>query len=190
VGSRGIRYLLVSRSAFGANDFYDNPDAWGIQHVKDSADARLYRLKANHDETRPTNTAKAAPDTAPPGDYDDFDARIRLRAAWTRDRQFPDADRHTLTYSNVPGAMASLRFSGDAITYVYTRAYNRGIAEVLVDGLVHDRLDLYSANTVWKSRARYDRLGPGTHVFQIYVTGQRNSRASDCFVDVDALVVE
>jgi hypothetical protein len=86
--------------------------------------------------------------------------------------------------------VASLQFSGKAVTYIYTRAHNRGTAEVLVDGLVKDRLDLYSADTVWKSSARYDSLGPGTHVLQIRVTGQRNPRASDCFVDLDALVVE
>jgi hypothetical protein len=113
-----------------------------------------------------------------------------LRAAWTRDSQFQDAYHHTLTYSNIPGASVSLASTGNAITYVYTRARNRGIAEVLVDGLLKDRVDLYAPDTAWASRTRYDSLGPGTHVIQIRVTGEKNPRASDCFVDLDALIVE
>jgi hypothetical protein len=126
----------------------------------------------------------------PPGVYDDPDPQISLRAAWTTDTQFLEADRHTLTYSNIPGATASLAFYGSAVTYVYTRAFNRGIADVLVDGLLKDRIDLYSADTCWKSRARYDGLGRGAHTIQIRVTSERNPQATDCFVDLDSFIVE
>jgi hypothetical protein len=61
---------------------------------------------------------------------------------------------------------------------------------VFVDGVLKDRVDLYFPNTVWRSRTRYENLGTGAHVIQIRVTGERNSRASDCFIDLDALVVE
>jgi hypothetical protein len=107
-----------------------------------------------------------------------------------RDTQFQDADRHTLTYSNIPGASASLTFRGNAITYVHTRAANRGIAEIFVDGRLKERADLYSPNTEWKSRTRYDCLGDGAHVIQIRVTGAHNPRACDSFVDLDSLIVE
>jgi hypothetical protein len=40
------------------------------------------------------------------------------------------------------------------------------------------------------SRTRYECLGEGTHVIQIRVTGARNPRACDSFVDLDALIVE
>jgi hypothetical protein len=189
--SRGIRYLLISPGTFGANDFNDNASAWGVQQVKESGGMRLYRLNTTYRATPLADrTTASQPDPAPPGAYDDSDSRIDLHAAWTRDTQFPDADRHTLTYSNIPGAVASFQFSGKTVTYIYTRAHNRGRAEVLIDGLVKDRLDLYSADTVWKSRARYDSLGHGPHALQIRVTGQRNPRATNCFVDLDALVVE
>jgi hypothetical protein len=95
-----------------------------------------------------------------------------------------------VTYSNIPGASASLAFNGSAITYIYTRADNRGIAEVLIDGVPKDRADLYSPGTVWKSRKRYEGLGAGPHVIEIRVTGERNPRASNCFVDLDGLAVE
>jgi hypothetical protein len=189
--SRGIGYLLVSPDVFGANDFSENAGAWGIQMVGESGGSHLYRLQTAHSEAAAPEPVPVTEQLAvPPGSYDDPDSRIRLAAAWARDTQFPDAHQHTLTYSNIPAASASLAFTGNTITYVYTRARNRGIAEVFVDGLLMDRVDLYSPDTEWKSKTRYDRLGPGRHVIQIRVTGQRNSHASDCFVDLDALIVE
>ncbi len=107
-----------------------------------------------------------------------------------RDTQFPEPYQHTLTYSNIPGATISLAFVGTAVTYVYTRARNRGIAEVVVDGVPKGRIDLYSAATVWQSRTKFRGLGPGRHVIQIRVTGEHNPQANDGFVDLDALIVE
>jgi hypothetical protein len=188
--ARGVRYLLVAPGAFGANDFSDNSGEWGIKLVGESGGTRLYSLKPTEASVPPIDPVAILPAPVPPGSYDDPDARISLNAAWTRDTQFLDADRHTLTYSNVPGASASLAFHGNAVTYVYTRASNRGIAEVFVDGRLKDRADLYSPDTVWKSQTRYDSLGTGAHMIEIRVTGERRSHATDCFVDLDALIVE
>lgn len=187
--ARGIRYLLVSPDAFGANDFSDHMSAWGIQWLGEAAGARLYALKPD-DPSLPPDSAAVRNAIVPPGLYDDPDPRISLRGPWTRDTQFPDADRHTVTYSNIPGASAALGFYGKTITYIYTRAPNRGIAEVLIDGVRKDRLDLYAPGIVWKSRKRYEELVAGPHVIEIRVTGERNARASNCFVDLDGLVVE
>jgi hypothetical protein len=186
----GVHYLLVTPGAFGANDFNDNPGAWGIELLGESGGSRLYVLKPTEADGRPVDPFAAPRAAVPPGTYDDPDSRICLYASWTRDTQFPDADQHTLTYSNIPGATASLAFYGNAITYVHTRALNRGIAEVFVDGVLKDRADLYSPKTMWRSRTRYENLGTGAHVIQIRVTGDHNPRASDCFVDLDGLVVE
>ncbi len=189
--SRGVRFLLVSPGAFAANDFRDHPGAWGIRPVGATDGTRLYRLTGSGDEMLSSSPeADAPPAAVPPGVYDDFAPQIRLRAAWTADTQFLEADRHTLTYSNIPGATASLAFYGSAVTYVYTCAFNRGIVDVLVDGLLKDRIDPYSADTRWKSRARYDGLGSGVHTIQIRVTGQRNPKAADCFADLDSFIVE
>jgi hypothetical protein len=186
-----IHYLLVTPGAYGANEFNENPAAWGIQEAGEAEGARLYRLDPDHaapDPAAPDATSAEAP--VPPGAYDDADPRMRLRQPWTHDPQFQDAYRHTLTYSNLPGASVSLAFSGSAITYVFTRASNRGLAEVWLDGQLAGTVDLYAPNTAWKSQRRYDGLGPGGHVIEIRATGQRNPRANGCFVDLDALIVE
>src|SRR5208337_2140955 len=68
------------------------------------------------------------------GLYDDFNPAIVFTAVWTHDRRFSDAMHGTISYSNDDGAAFRLRFTGSEITYVHTRAFNRGIAEVLIDG--------------------------------------------------------
>jgi hypothetical protein len=189
--AHGIQYLLITPAAFGANDFRENAAAWGIRMIGESEGARLYRLDPDHAAPEPAAPVKVSGETAVPrGAYDDADPRMQLREPWTHDLQFQDAYHHTLTYSNIPGASVALAFSGSTITYVYTGASNRGIAEVWVDGQLKGRLDLYAPNTAWKSRRRYEGLGPGGHVIEIRVTGQRNPRATGCFVDLDALIVE
>jgi hypothetical protein len=184
---RGIRYLLVSQGALGANEFYENAGAWGIRRIAESGGARLYALKAG-DSGSPPHEA-AAESAIPPGMYDDTDSRIALHAPWMRDTQFQETYGHTLTYSNIPGASICFRFTGNSLTYVYTRANNRGIAEVWIDDRLKDRLDLYAPQTKWGSRSTYDALGPGTHTVRIRVTGQHAAQSSDCFVDLDGILV-
>lgn len=189
--AHGIRYLLVTPGAFGADDFTERSAEWGANLIGKSERAYLYYLEPNR--ATPENAAPTPilPDTpVAPGTYDDADPRIHLVRPWTRDPQFQDAYQHTLTYSDLPGAAASLTFTGDAITYVYTGASNRGIAEIWIDGRLRGRLDLYSRETAWKCRQRFDGLGAGRHELKICVTGEQNSQATGSFVDVDAFIVE
>ena len=189
--AQGIDYLLVTPTTFGANDFSENAGAWGIRLAGESDGARLYHLDPDHAAPGPAGPATVSGEGAvPPGSYDDADTRVRLKLPWTRDPQFQDAYRHTLTYSNIPGASISLTFAGNAITYIYTQASNRGIAEVWIDDQLKDRLDLYGASTAWKVQRRYDGLGPGEHVIELRVTGLHNPRATGCFVDLDGFIVE
>jgi hypothetical protein len=188
---RGIRYLLVTPGTLGANEFYKNAAAWGIQPIGESGDTRLYILKTDRTRSPPPDSVSShsAP-VIPPGTYDDTDSRIALHAPWVRDTQFQEAYRHTLAYTNIPGASISFAFTGRAITYIYTRAHNRGIAEVWIDDELKDRLDLYAPDTEWKRRTTYYALGSGIHMVRIRVTGQRSLQASDCFVDLDAVTIE
>ena len=189
--AHGIRYLLVTPTAFGANDFSARPAAWGMRASGDSEGAHLYRLDPDRAMTDPAMPMPTEGGPAvSPGVYDDADPRIQLQEPWTHDPQFQEAYRHTLTYSNIPGALASLAFHGSSITFVYTGACNRGIAEVRVDGQLKERLDLYHPNTAWQTRRKYEGFGDGNHVIEIRVTGQRNPSADGSFVDLDALIVK
>jgi len=122
------------------------------------------------------------------GEYDDVDPRIRYAGAWTGGN-FPEASHGTVTYSNTLGAEAVFHFVGAEVVYVYTKAFNRGVAEIIVDGASHGPLDLYSPSVEWRSRSRIVCGAGGPHTLEIRVTGRKDPRASDAFVDLDALIV-
>ncbi len=125
---------------------------------------------------------------APPGEYDDFDPRILYHGVWVRGR-FPEASRGTVTYSNDAGAGVLFRFDGAEIVYVYTKAFNRGIAQIVLDGRSLGTIDLYSPTVEWKTAVSFRTEGPGPHTLQIEVTGRKITSATGAFVDVDALIV-
>jgi len=125
----------------------------------------------------------------PPGLYDDFNPAIVLRGYWTRDETFEIPDFHTISYSDAPGAEILFAFEGKSLTYVYTKAPNRGLATVTIDGVARDTVDLYSARIEWLARSTYF-LVPGRHRVVISVTGRRNPQSSAAFVDLDSFFVE
>ncbi|HEX3747131.1 MAG TPA: glycosyltransferase [Bryobacteraceae bacterium] len=125
-----------------------------------------------------------------PGSYDDSDPALIFRGDWNNDRSFAEPDNHTISYTDVAGAEVEIDFEGKALTYVYTKAVNRGIASVTVDGIVRGTIDLYSASTQWQSRTRFCCFGPGRHVAIVRATGRQSAQAKGKFIDVDSFVVE
>ena len=139
------------------------------------------------------HTAAAAPLdpvlTVTPGDYDDLDPAIMLRGDWERSDQFAEAMNHTVSFTDIAGAEVRFAFQGRELEYVFTKAPNRGIAAVTIDGVNQGDVDLYSAKVEWQSRVRFADLGPGRHVAVIRVTGKSGAGATGKFVDVDGFVV-
>jgi len=122
------------------------------------------------------------------GTFDDVSQDIHYAGAWSHG-SFPFAAGGTVMYSNSPGSVARLSFEGSEITYVYSRAFNRGIAEVKLDGIPRGEIDLYSPKIVWQARTVFGDLSPGKHTFEVIVSGRKDSPATDRYVDVDALIV-
>jgi hypothetical protein len=127
--------------------------------------------------------------TANPGIYDDLDPAILLRGDWERSDKFERAFKHSVTFSGTPGAEIRFLFAGGELTYVFTRAANRGIAAVTIDGIDQGDLDLYSPQPQWRSSVTFNLLGPGRHLRVIRVTGKSRPAATGKFVDLDALQV-
>ncbi|MGH9558088.1 MAG: hypothetical protein ACRD30_02540 [Bryobacteraceae bacterium] len=123
------------------------------------------------------------------GAYDDADEHIEFTGAWAHGRQFTQASDYTVSYSDQAGANLRFSFVGGSITYVYTKALNRGIAEIAIDGQPRARMDLYSAATVWQAQAGFTGLGGGSHTIEIRVTGQKNPASSGAYVDLDRFIV-
>ena len=128
--------------------------------------------------------------TAKPGTYDDFDPAILLRGDWERSDGFEQAFRHTVSYTDTPGAEIRFAFEGSELTYVFTKAANRGIAAITIDGAGRGSIDLYSAEPQWRSAVRFAGLGGGRHLLVIRVTGESRAGATGKFVDLDSLEVK
>ena len=132
------------------------------------------------------------PDIEPAGSgtYDDRDPQIDYTGAWLHDRQFQQASEGSITYSNVPGDSAKLFFSGTSIEYVYTKALNRGTAEVWIDRQKRASIDQYSESVQWQQKTVFSGLAPGPHTIEVQVGKDRNPHSAGRFVDLDAFVVK
>jgi hypothetical protein len=132
------------------------------------------------------------PNTVPagPGGYDDLDPKIEYTGVWLHDRQFSGPSSGSITYSQHPGDSARLFFDGRTITYVYTKALNRGTADVLIDRRLQAQVDEYASGIQWSQKMVFNGLKPGPHTIEIRVAGRKNPSSSGLYVDVDRLIVE
>jgi hypothetical protein len=122
------------------------------------------------------------------GTFDDINDDIVYNGLWSHG-SFAEAAGGTVSFSKSPGAVARLQFEGSEITWVYTKAFNRGIAEIKLDGIPQGDVDLYSPKIVWQYRKTFAGLAPGKHTFEVIVAGRKDAAAKDQYVDLDALVV-
>jgi len=176
------------------NKFHVKVDPASYDYVLDWVDNRwvlvsskLARIEGDH---KPAPQANPAPVTVPPGLHDDSDPAILYKGPWIHTKGWAQADGHTVTYCNVPGSEIRFAFQGDFLRYVYTRAPNRGRADVTIDGGWKATLDLYSAKTQWQSSTVFRDLGPVHHLAVIAVRLDKNPKSFDRWIDVDAFEVQ
>lgn len=123
------------------------------------------------------------------GLIDDQSSPPKYRGRWRTLRQFGLACGGTLSYTDEPGAEVSLAFKGTSVTYLFTRAYTRGMVEVLIDGGHRDIIDQFSSGIEWRSEATYGGLAPGQHTITIRSLHSKAAASTDYDVDVDGFVV-
>ena len=136
----------------------------------------------------PVDQLNREPLMVPSGIYDDFDPAIVFHGPWIHDRGWPLAYERTVSYSNLPGSEIGFAFQGNTLTYIYTKAANRGKADITIDGVHKATLDLYARVAAWQSRTVF-HLRDGRHTAVITVLHDSNPKASDRFVDLDAFEV-
>jgi hypothetical protein len=117
-----------------------------------------------------------------PGEYDDADYRIEYQGDWYLDRQFTASRHRTLSYAR--RGSFRVEFEGRRITWVFTRAANRGRARIEVDGVTAAQVDLHDAGLHWQQGWTSPVLPPGRHTLQVTLLTPGR------YLDVDALVVE
>jgi hypothetical protein len=186
-----VEYLIARKPT--ARD-YAHPEA--LKDVLDNCTVPEYEFRYYYVARLESGCKALAPATplrpvltAARGVYDDIDPFVLFRGDWDRSDRFEDAYQNTVAFTDTAGAEAAFAFEGDAVTYVYTKAPNRGIAEITIDGVSKGTFDLYSAAIQWRSRLKFEGLGAGRHVFVLRVTGSSRSGADGAFVDLDALEV-
>jgi hypothetical protein len=191
----GIRYFisrrpgpdddLLSPSSFA--EFLANCTTPEIQNGRFYAARITTECEALSDAQLEARLEQLPPAVVSPGAYDDFDPALRFHGSWTRSRAFAGPYRHSVSYSDSPGAEVEFAFEGSALTYIFTKSFNRGIAELRIDGVPHE-IDLYSPQTEWQSRMEFCCLGAGRHVAALRVTGRKQAGATDAYIDVDGFV--
>jgi hypothetical protein len=133
---------------------------------------------------RVTNVT-CVPPPPPPGFYDDFHPEVLYTTNWYHDTQFSQPKNGTISYSDTAWASVEFSFYGTGIQYYYTKAFNRGIAYVYIDGQYVGSVDQYSPTIEWQSSRMFGGLARGYHTIRIYVSGAKQSASQWHWVDVD-----
>lgn len=118
---------------------------------------------------------------------DNADSKISyVGGSWNHD-PIGGAYNGTFSYSKDAGAYAEYTFTGAGVTLISSKESNRGIAEIFVDGVSQGTVDLYSPDIKRQQNVfEISDLPVGEHTIRVVVTGNKNSSASDCYVDIDA----
>src|SRR5439155_5319891 len=83
---------------------------------------------------------------------------------------------------------AALAYTGSALTVVFVKQSNTGIATVTIDGTVVDQLDTYSATHLFQQQKTYTSA-PGNHTVSVVVSGNKNAASGGPFLIFDAFMV-
>jgi hypothetical protein len=115
--------------------------------------------------------------------------QVRYTGSWKHVQRFGKACGGTLAYSASTGAEASFEFTGTSVSLIFTRAYTRGIAEVLLDGASRGPLDQFAPGIEWHARAVYGAPARGRHTLTVRVLGRRSEDAQGDDIDIDGFLV-
>jgi hypothetical protein len=86
------------------------------------------------------------------------------------------------------GATVTFQIVGTSFTWITIKGPAYGNAQVVVDGVVVQTVDLYDTSTIWQSKVVISGLSIGTHIVQIKVLGTCNPNASGYTVAVDGFI--
>ncbi len=170
---------------------YDDPSLWvdsAALHPHARPYQYVFRYAGGKLEELPPRLGACTPQTLPAGLTDDASPLLCWDGDWITER-FPQSVQGALTYTGDAGARVRIAFRGTSLEYLCTKAFNRGLAEIVIDGVVRGMLDLYSRDTVWQAPFRFDGLPEGEHTAVLRVLGRHNPAATDSIVDVDGFRV-
>lgn len=121
------------------------------------------------------------------GNFDDTHAQYKYVGNWTHATGWTDAYNGSLSWSKNLGDAVTFTFTGDNVTYFFTRSWNRGKVVVTIDGVDKGLIDLYNFTPAFKQMVSWSGLGGAVHTIHLSITNQKNSASTDYYVDVDMI---
>ncbi|MBC2696154.1 MAG: hypothetical protein HF982_12950 [Desulfobacteraceae bacterium] len=107
---------------------------------------------------------------------------------WTLPFSYASASK--ITCSRSIGGKIWLEFVGTGVSWIGTKGKWMGIAEVYIDGIFKEEVDLYAPATQWQVPVFEYELGDlGVHKLTIKVTGRSNPSSEGTVVILDAIDV-
>jgi hypothetical protein len=137
-------------------------------------------------EESTTTTTEGFPPTIT---HDQDSSRFVYAGKWSKLAAAGAAGK-SLAVANSAGASLTIRFYGEACSWIAKTSPAYGHAEVKVDGGTATTVDLYSTDTVWKKKVwKSGSLSLGDHMVTISWTGDKTKGATGTNINVDAVVV-
>lgn len=93
-------------------------------------------------------------------------------------------------YKATKGAYAKFSFSGSSVYLVSPKSPNLGKANVYIDGIYQNTIDLYASSNRYRQVVFSKSLNSGSHAIKVVVKGQRNANSKSTFVHVDGIAVK
>ena len=134
------------------------------------------------------------PDAASADTYDDTTsfATVFKQSNWYT-WNCVDCYNGSYKYTTTEGAGVRFTFIGNSITWYFTKANNRGMAGVTIDGenknYYYGYFDLYSPLTIRNQAQTFNGLGGGVHTITIYNIHQKNPLSIGYLIDIDKFIV-
>ncbi len=150
-----------------------NTSAWGTKIDVDSFDVIDHLVDA---------------DPAPPlaWRYQQSEPLITYVGDWTTSSTW-SASGGSFASTSQPGAAAIVKFFGTKATVVARTTAWSGYAQIYVDGIFKEAVDLYSATTGWKAPVySIDGLPPAEHTITVRCVGEANPSSLGTSIGLDA----
>lgn len=120
---------------------------------------------------------------------DDQSPLIKYEGDW-KFIDFEGSFLETVHYSDCPGAVAFLKFTGTEIAWISSRGPDRGQAVVYLNDVITTTIDLYSMDYQPRLPVFSRQLDGKPHTIRIEVAKTRNEKSNGCRVDVEGFAVK
>lgn len=117
----------------------------------------------------------------------DNSASVTYSGSWTYSNTVTGAYANDMHWSSVTGNYEQMTFTGTSVEWIGMKAYNRGYADIYIDGVLKSSVDEYGPGTQ-PLQILYTATGlsAGSHTIKVVVKGTKNPSSSGYYVDLDA----